>query len=574
MAVLDKKISAFTTASSVPTPTTNVFIPIVDENEANNSNKNKKITFDTLVAAIPIPAGGMSLNEKINQNILFENVARLNYQDSLAAIAYRGGTFDIFTDETKIASKTQVSVSTLTLGADNGSVILGVETDSGVLDTGYTLNANDTVLTIYQAADGKIYVGGGFTTIGAGTQDRLARLNSDGTLDTGYTVNTNSTVSTIHQAVDGKIYVGGDFTTIGAGTQDRLARLNSDGTLDTGYTLNANGAVLTIYQAADGKIYVGGNFTTIGGNAKERLARLNSDGTLDTGYTLNANIHTTVETIYQAADGKIYVGGSFTTIGGSSKSCLARLNSDGTLDTGYTLNANTTVETIYQTPDEKIYVGGAFTTIGGNSKSYLARLNSDGTLDTGYTVNANTTVNHIQQAADGKIYVGGNFTTIGGSSKSYLASLNSDGTLDTGYTLNASYTVETIYQAADGKIYVGGDFTTIGGSSKDRLARLNAGVNFTTGNFISTSLDLTSDLAANPTKVVVSSTFATPTDTTLSLKISDGTPENDVTITSANFDTEVDCSSLTTRTLTLQWLFTTSDTAVTPTLNNYGVYFT
>jgi len=103
---------------------------------------------------------------------------------------------------------------------------------------------------------------------------------------------------------------------------------------------------------------------------------------------------------------------------------------------------------------------------------------------------------------------------------------------------------------------------------------LNASVNFTTGNFISTSIDLTGDLAAAPTKVVVSSAFATPTDTTLSLKISDGTPENDVTITSANFDTEVDCSSLTTQTLTLQWLFTTSDTAKTPTLNNYGVYFT
>ena len=424
MAVLDKKISAFTTASSVPTPTTNVFIPIVDENEANNSNKNKKITFDTLVAAIPIPAGGMSLNEKINQNILFENVARLNYQDSLAAIAYRGGTFDIFSDETKIASKTQVTVDTLALGADNGSVVLTAETAGGGLDTGYTLDANSSVSTIHQAADGKIYVGGYFTTIGGSSKDRLVRLNSDGTLDTGYTMNVNSGVDIIHQAADGKIYVGGGFTTIGGGTQDRLARLNSDGTLDTGYTLNASSNVYTIQQA-DGKIYVGGQFTTIGGSSKDRLARLNSDGTLDTGYTLDANS-----------------------------------------------------------------------------------------------------------------------------------------------------SVSTIHQAADGKIYVGGAFLTIGGSSKSKLARLNAGVNFTTGNFISTSLDLTSDLAANPTKVVVSSTFATPTDTTLSLKISDGTPANDVTITSANFDTEVDCSSLTTRTLTLQWLFTTSDTAVTPTLNNYGVYFT
>ena len=319
---------------------------------------------------------GMSANEKVNQNILFQNVAKLDFQDSLEAIAYKGGSFDVFSDETKIATKTQVTVDTLAVGADNGSVVLTIETAGGGLDTGYTLNANNTV-----------------------------------------------------------------------------------------------------------------------------------------------------EAIYQTADGKIYVGGHFTTIGGSSKSRFARLNSDGTLDTAYTLNANREVYTIYQ-------------------------------------------------AADGKIYVGGFFDALGGQSKGYLARLNSDGTLDTGYTLNANSSVRTIHQAADERIYVGGTFTTIGGSSKDRLARMAIDANFTTGNFISTSLDLTGDLAAAPTKVVVSSTFATPTDTTLSLKISDGTPANDVTITSANFDTEVDCSSLTTRTLTLQWLFTSTDTAATPTLNNYGVYFT
>ena len=420
---------------------------------------------------------GMSANEKVNQNILFQNVAKLDFQDSLEAIAYKGGSFDVFSDETKIATKTQVTVDTLAVGADNGSVVLTIETAGGGLDTGYTLNANNTVEAIYQTADGKIYVGGHFTTIGGSSKSRFARLNSDGTLDTAYTLNANREVYTIYQTADGKIYVGGHFTTIGGQSKGYLARLNSDGTLDTGYTLNANSSVLTIYQTTDEKIYVGGNFTTIGPGTQDCLARLNSDGTLDTAYTMDAD--SGVWAIHQAADGKIYVGGVFATIGGQSRTCFARLNSDGTLDTAYTMN-----------------------------------------------------------------------------------------------TMNAMNRVWTIHQAADERIYVGGTFTTIGGSSKDRLARMAIDANFTTGNFISTSLDLTGDLAAAPTKVVVSSTFATPTDTTLSLKISDGTPANDVTITSANFDTEVDCSSLTTRTLTLQWLFTSTDTAATPTLNNYGVYFT
>ena len=40
---------------------------------------------------------------------------------------------------------------------------------------------------------------------------------------------------------------------------------------------------------ADGKILIGGGFTTIGGVARNRIARLNPDGSLDTGFDPNAN---------------------------------------------------------------------------------------------------------------------------------------------------------------------------------------------------------------------------------------------------------------------------------------------
>jgi hypothetical protein len=107
------------------------------------------------------------------------------------------------------------------------------------------------------------------------------------------------------------------------------------------------------------------------------------------------------------------------------------------------------------------------------------------------------------------------------------------------------------------------------------IYRYNVGTNngfFTSGNFLTTSIDLTADLASNPTSVVVSSEATLPTNTTLSIAISDGT--NTVTITSANFDTEVDCSALTSRTLTATWNLGTSDTSATPTINNYALYFT
>ncbi len=88
---------------------------------------------------------------------------------------------------------------------------------------------------------------------------------------------------------DGKILLGGDFTTVGGTPRNHIARLNADGTLDTGFNPNANGDVYSVAVQADGKILLGGNFTTVGGTARNHIARLNADGTLDTGFNPNAN---------------------------------------------------------------------------------------------------------------------------------------------------------------------------------------------------------------------------------------------------------------------------------------------
>ena len=93
----------------------------------------------------------------------------------------------------------------------------------------------------------------------------IARLNADGTLDTGFNPNADGYVYSIALQADGKILIGGCFTTIGGVTRNRIARLNADGTLDTGFNPNANGHVYSIALQADGKILVGGDFTTIGG---------------------------------------------------------------------------------------------------------------------------------------------------------------------------------------------------------------------------------------------------------------------------------------------------------------------
>src|ERR1700682_6138513 len=107
-----------------------------------------------------------------------------------------------------------------------------------------------------------------------------AAVRGQSALD-GFDPNANGTVYVVVVQPDGKILIGGDFTTLSpnggvAVTRNRIARLNPDGTLDTAFDPNANGIVHSIAVQADGKILAGGQFTSIGGQTRNRIARLNA----------------------------------------------------------------------------------------------------------------------------------------------------------------------------------------------------------------------------------------------------------------------------------------------------------
>src|SRR5205085_1325382 len=114
------------------------------------------------------------------------------------------------------------------------------------------------------------------------------------TLDRTLNGSVNGLVYPIAVQPDGKILVGGTFTSVLSVARNRVARLNPDGTLDTSFDPNADGAVLSIAVQADGKILLGGGFTSLspnGGGAvtRNRIARLNADGTLDALFDPNAD---------------------------------------------------------------------------------------------------------------------------------------------------------------------------------------------------------------------------------------------------------------------------------------------
>ncbi len=141
---------------------------------------------------------------------------------------------------------------------------------------GFDPGANAQVRALVVQPDGKILVGGWFTTLGKDTvgnpvtRNYIGRLNHDGSPDTTFNPGASNFVRALAVQPDGKILVGGDFTRLGGGgtgTEFRnyIGRLNADGSLDTTFNPGTNGYVYALAVQPDGKILVGGDLTRLGG---------------------------------------------------------------------------------------------------------------------------------------------------------------------------------------------------------------------------------------------------------------------------------------------------------------------
>ena len=180
-------------------------------------------------------------------------------------------------------------------------------------------------------------------------------------------------------------------------------------------------------------------------------------------------------------NGKILIGGDFTTLspnGGApvTRNHIARLNPDGTPDTGFDPNADNSVYAIALQADGKILVGGAFGNIGGQTRNRIARLDAATGLVDSFDPNGNGFVDTIAIQADGKILVGGGLQNIGGQARNYIARLDPTTGLADSFDPHSNNLVLSIVVQADGKILAGGAFAgdnSIGGQTRNHIVRLD-----------------------------------------------------------------------------------------------------
>ena len=244
---------------------------------------------------------------------------------------------------------------------------------------------------------------------------------------------------------------------------------------------NIDLAVQDLYVQPDGKIVIGGNFANVGGQPRKKVARLNSDGSLDTSF-VDPNVTSTTgnDTVFSVArypgGGAILIGGLFDTVAGSPRRGLAMLNDDGTLLTGFAPNLNGSVLDVAFRQDGSVIVGGFFTTADGQPCTRVARLSGTGVLDPNFqNPNIDGAVRVVVNMPDGKILIGGEFQNVGGQPHQHIARLNINGSVDSTFNANIDNFVNDIAPATlNGDMIVGGEFTTVNGQSRFRLAKLNS----------------------------------------------------------------------------------------------------
>jgi uncharacterized delta-60 repeat protein len=180
---------------------------------------------------------------------------------------------------------------------------------------------------------------------------------------------------------DGKILVGGSFTTANGVSSPGIARLNTNGSVDTTFNVGtgANGNVQTIALQSDGEILIGGAFNLVNSSTHYGIARLQASGTLDNSFAPTGP-YDEVESVNAIAiqpNGSVVFGGNFVGVDDYYYPFLARVLSTGSLDFNFDyteIGPNGIVEAVVVPPTGQLLIGGMFTTVNNSPYNYLARL--------------------------------------------------------------------------------------------------------------------------------------------------------------------------------------------------------
>ena len=320
--------------------------------------------------------------------------------------------------------------------ASNGVARLNAD---GSLDTTFNsgTGSNGQVDFVTVLSNGEILVTGTFSTFNGNARANIVRLTASGGVDTSFVPNLQTAgtfaVSAAVVQSDGKVVVPGSITASGSVL---LVRLGVGGGIDSTFDFGtgANGTISALALQSDGKIVVGGSFSSINGVVINAIARINANGSVDTTFNPGTGAGGPVQAVAIQSNGEIVIAGSFAEVNGAPRYSIARLNADGTLDGSFIPTGSedeiSSIDAVAIQSNGDVIFGGNFETANNDFESpFIARVLSDGTLETNFTINIehaapDSTVQAIVIPPAGQLLIGGTFTTIGTVPINSIARLN------------------------------------------------------------------------------------------------------------------------------------------------------
>lgn len=347
---------------------------------------------------------------------------------------------------------TTTTVTTTTTDENGNTTTSSTSTttlDSQTTQTSTSIDT-DQALGMALQADGKMILVGAVQIDVYGNYDfGVTRLNADGSLDTTFGTNGKKIIAfdlggldsnghlSMDQDVatcvaiqaDGKIVVGGYAQRDGTGNFDfAVVRLNTDGSLDTSFSSDGKAVIAFDYGGggddratgiaiqSDGKIVlVGYTQKAALGDNDIALARLKTDGSLDTSFT---------------GDGRKFIG----------------FNNNGT---GDDRGAAITIQ-----PDGAIVVVGYAQASGtGNDDFAIARVKSNGSLDKSFSSDGKKTIafnlggtgndraTSVALQSDGMIVIAGSASSAQGDGDFAVARIKKNGAMDKTFSGDGKKTV-------------------------------------------------------------------------------------------------------------------------------------
>ena len=273
---------------------------------------------------------------------------------------------------------------------------------------------NGSVYALALASNGDLYAAGGFNQVTGIAAAGLARWNGTGWSPLGTGALGGGGFDAVAVAANGDVYAGGTFTQIGSLTANRVARWAGAAwqALAPGPGAGLNGTVNAVAVAANGDVYVGGSFTQAGSVFANRVAKWNGTAwsALGTGVdAMTTSAGPAVDALAVAPNGDVYAVGSFAQAGGITVNNIAKWNGSNwsALGTG----TNYPAQALAIAPNGDVYIGGGFAEAGGITARGIAHWNGTAWRGLGTILAASTRLNRVYAlavAANGDVYVGAN----------------------------------------------------------------------------------------------------------------------------------------------------------------------